>query len=166
MKKTHIAGGVLLGSIMIDHHKISESLIPVAMSASILGSLLPDIDHRNSYIGRRLKVTSWIASKTLGHRGATHSPIFTGLFLLTLQILIGRSKLYVNLNVLTVVNTFLYYGILSHIFLDSLTPGGVPLLYPIFSNKISFFNIKTGGTIESLFRYILYVAIYSNWIPS
>lgn len=37
------------------------------------GTLLPDIDHPGSYMGKRNKFISKVANKTLGHRGGTHS---------------------------------------------------------------------------------------------
>ena len=38
-----------------------------------VGSLLPDIDHPSSYLGKRHKMVSGVTNKAFGHRGITHS---------------------------------------------------------------------------------------------
>src|SRR5450830_40275 len=45
----------------------------------ILGGLLPDIDHPNSYVGKRIPIVPNFLNAISGHRGVTHSLIATGL---------------------------------------------------------------------------------------
>lgn len=61
----------------------------------LLGSVLPDIDHKNSYIGKRSLGLSHLISK-LGHRGATHYPftwsILSGIAFFTLPITLAAGE--------------------------------------------------------------------------
>lgn len=52
--KTHINGGIL-ASFYITSQMSNIELLPVTIfvGGSILGSLLPDIDHKSSYIGKK-----------------------------------------------------------------------------------------------------------------
>lgn len=153
--KTHVTGGLLAGvlTISIVSNKFNTSpnleMIENALfiSSSVIGSLLPDIDHRGSYIGRRAKIVSTVVNKTLGHRGAIHSPIImtslTGILYFLLKQKIQSSLLLFGCLGLLV-------GIFSHILLDSFTIGGIPLLYPFSKKKYSLLKISTGGVGESL----------------
>lgn len=86
-----------------------------------LGSLLPDIDHPQSYLGRRLRILSVPINKLFGHRGFTHSIFFT------LLLGIATAPWWA-------VNPLFFGGLLlgysSHLLADMTTPSGVPLLYP------------------------------------
>ena len=44
----------------------------VSYSGVIIGSVLPDIDEENSYIGNRFKLFSIVISSLIKHRGITH----------------------------------------------------------------------------------------------
>src|SRR5512145_1946750 len=48
---------------------------PQALAAAALGSLLPDIDHPQSWAGRKLRPLSVPLSLLVGHRGITHSAL-------------------------------------------------------------------------------------------
>lgn len=166
-KTTHIIGGVTAG-IAVNQYivpKITatstpESFIGVAsvMAGAFLGSVLPDIDHKNSFIGRRLKVISFALHHTVGHRGLTHSPLFiialsTILSLFVLQ-LSGFTKLISFLFVLG-----LFFGMLSHLIMDSLTKGGIPLLYPFSKKHYSIGKFKTGGIGEYIASFACILVI-------
>src|SRR3954470_24677763 len=51
------------------------ALEPVALGLAVLGSLLPDIDHPKSWVGKRVWPVSLVCAKLFGHRGMTHSLI-------------------------------------------------------------------------------------------
>lgn len=136
-----------ISSALICSHITSEPSWQIILGG-ILGSLLPDIDHPKSTISLKLKLYLFIK-----HRGFTHS--LTALFLF---ILIAPWAG-------TILNQDLYrgiiIGIISHIFLDSLTPSGVQLFFPC-KKRFSFPLLAlihkllkiTLGSI--LFIYVIY----------
>lgn len=87
-----------------------------------LGSLLPDVDHKNSPVG---------ILPCIKHRTVTHSLLACGLALL--------------------INPWLGLGYVSHVLLDMLNPTGCPLLWP-YTKKFSVGSIKTGSKVETIFR--------------
>lgn len=147
--KTHLAGGVFAGLIVaklgMETSTYSAQFMGV-LGVSAFGSLLPDIDHKGSYLGRRLKPLSSIISKLTNHRGATHTPVYSLAFTLAIYLL----SVIFGLNIPVIYFVSLFAGIMSHILLDSLTKGGVPMLAPISQKKISFTDFKTGSYFEVL----------------
>ena len=132
--RQHVAVGTILGIATQYSTKLpmSGSLLayPSYYGGVILGSLLPDIDHPKSYLGRQLPFISVPIFKLFGHRGFTHS-------LLSLSILgVATAKYWA-------VNPLLWGGLLlgyfSHILADMCTPSGVPLFYP-HKKRYKFFK--------------------------
>lgn len=121
--KAHVTVGALTGiGISYGLKQLHSDLSPVIITVScFLGATLPDIDHPKSHLGRRFRITSKIINETFGHRTLTHSLAFC----------FGMGYLMMKWNVSVGVGTF--FGILSHILLDMLTPfsKGVALFYPI-----------------------------------
>ena len=90
---------------------------------AILGSLLPDIDHAGSIIGKKIPFFSIF----LKHRGITHS-------LLALVIAY-------------LISPWLALGYGSHIGLDMLTHSGVQFMFPLKGMQ-GLKIIRTGGLFE------------------
>lgn len=166
----HLVGGLTFGivanqyviqNLPVIHNPVIPGLIvsTIFIAGSVIGSLFPDIDHRGSYLGKRLPLLSWITSKTLGHRGGTHSPIIA-IALTTLLIWIvamfcsGTAELFLLTLLIGCLN-----GAISHIFLDSLTVMGVPLLFPFSSKHYRLARFKTGGWGETFVTIIMFVII-------
>lgn len=130
--KGHLRGGIFAGIVLLIltlPHGFT-SLTPIDalhLSVSLLiGSLLPDIDHPHSVLGRRLPFISKPLYRLCGHRSLTHS-----IFFLIICSLIP------NLLNLEMISTGLFIGILSHILLDLMCPGGgVAFLYPLYPYRI------------------------------
>lgn len=121
---THIMFGTLLGvgtQIVTGIPMTTFLSYPSYYGGVFLGSLLPDIDHPQSYLGRRTKPLSVLINKCFGHRGFTHS-------LLSTLILGVASAVYWSVNPLFFGGFLL--GYLSHLLGDMTTPSGIPLLYP------------------------------------
>lgn len=127
--KQHLAFGgccSVAGDLIIQQLStgLSDIGTVVYFGTATLGSLVPDIDHPNSFLG---KITwGWlvpyherqgIAWKI--HRKFTHSLTFT--------ILVAGVTLITGF---PVVALGLSVGIISHLLGDMMTPSGVPLLYP------------------------------------
>lgn len=191
--KTHVVGGIGAGVIaneyLLQHFNTSGQepttmlMTSLFIAGSTIGSIMPDIDHRGSFIGRRMKLTSLTfnvvggatkginkalgkrgksASETIiSHRGITHTPILT-IAIISILLFISNNFVPESASPLfTYMSVGFGIGILSHIFLDSITKGGVPLFYPITSKKFSFLPLETGGMLENFVR--LGMAIGTLW---
>ncbi len=168
--KTHqfggICSGIIVGSFLLNTSPLTLSTVALGgclLIGSSIGSLLPDIDHHNSTIRNKMRLTKkrstskgWKAQlkerrrqkrekrlpEGLRHRGITHTPF------LAMVIMIGLLLLYptIPLSIQSYYFMFavgLFTGILSHIFLDALTVKGVPLLGPITYKKFRLLKLKT-----------------------
>jgi len=107
-------------------HSLDESYIFLGSAA--VGSVLPDIDEPNSYIGKRLAFLSF-PLKIIGipHRTITHYLIFPLLIALTAFFTSGIVK----------ISLFgLAFGILMHDVGDMLTKGGIKgFFFPFLRDK-------------------------------
>lgn len=122
---------------------------PEALAAAALGALLPDIDHPQSWAGRRMRVISVPLAMIVGHRGITHSLIAVAAGVIVLAAL-GFGWMAAPVVV----------GYLSHLAADSLTPSGVPLLWP--SRRRFTFNLcRTGGPLE--IALVAAIAVIGTW---
>lgn len=153
--KTHLLGGLLAGSIVAFKLNMQINNLPVILAASSFGSLLPDLDHKMSYISKRMQTTSYVTRKITKHRGITHSPVF-----MALVVIVLNEQINISINDIKskVIYISLYAGIISHIFLDMFNKRGVPLFFPLSRNNISFGNIKTGGFMENIVR--IFISIF------
>ena len=128
--KTHLGGGILMSLLLCKGDVVSSICL-------IVGSILPDIDHPRSIIGKNVP----ILPKLLKHRGFTHSIIFCVL--------------------ISFFNVWLGIGSLVHIIMDMMTKQGVELFYPN-KLKIRFPLVKntvTNGLFEKVIFYSCYLLI-------
>lgn len=117
---------------------------PLGLVIVVLGSLLPDIDHPKSWVGRRTRPVSTAIASALGHRGVTHSAIaVAGLTFLLLHAGYGRDAV-----------AALTIGYLSHLAADMLTPRGLRLAWP-FPGTWSLPLCRTGSATENLIVLLL-----------
>lgn len=161
--KTHIVGGLAFGYIAFNNIDIlsvdinvSTNLL-IASGGLIFGSLFPDIDKHNSYLSKKLKPLSMITSKVLKHREFTHSIVGTIIMSLIMNILLNGFDLATE--VINILSLSFTIGIISHIFLDMLTPAGVVLFYPLYRKKVKLLSFKTSnnkfGLMEALIMILL-----------
>ena len=94
--------------------------------AAAIGGLLPDLDHPESVLGRRLPLISVPLARTFGHRGMTHS---LGAVMVMLTVLVSMTTAYHWSTVAWLIPP-LIVGYLSHILGDAMTPSGIPLFWP------------------------------------
>jgi len=135
MAGSHIAVGAALWAVTARLSGL-EAIEPQALAAAALGALLPDIDHPQSWAGRKMRLVSVPLALVVGHRGITHSALAILGCALLLMIL-GTGWLAAPVVV----------GYLSHLLADGLTPSGVPLLWP--SKRRFTLNLcRTGSVIE------------------
>ena len=115
----------------------------IIMTGSIFGSLLPDIDHPSSRIGRRMPIISHAVNTAFGHRGFTHSILALllltyGLFLLTGVIPEFLTGYYLPFSFGLII------GYASHLLLDMITVSGIPLFYPFLNHPIRIARFRSG----------------------
>lgn len=161
---THKIGGTcaaLVATCLALQEPFSTDKLIVAgciVAAAGIGSLLPDIDHKNSTISKKHKITSWIMTHLFEHRGFTHAPLIQLMFLAILFYFgknLGGIVQYAYLG--TVIG--LGIGLLSHTFLDWLTVGGIPLLYPFTKRKFHLMSLKTSKHSKGMAVFIVLLTI-------
>jgi len=147
--KTHINGGILVG-LYVSLQMTNTAIIStgVLLSGALVGSIFPDIDHKNSYIGHKVKTVSKVINKFAGHRKLFHAPL---VYLLLYSISLGM----ITHKLLIISVEGLFLGILSHLILDSFTIGGLPWFYPLSKKRFSLGKIKTNSTLEYVLCGIL-----------
>lgn len=136
---THIFGGLAAAIIWQKYTKTTIQEPIFFYSAALMGSVIPDICHPKSLIGRRLPILSRTFSKIFGHRSLSHSL----LFMFLLYILIQQITFYG----MPSIKSGILIGVGSHIFLDSMTAQGVKLFYPLKLTVRLPLYIRTGSLI-------------------
>jgi len=141
---THLAFGLLAALVFLP--EVSGAYVVIFVLVALLGALLPDVDHPNSFINERLgftKVFSWLFS----HRGLLH-----GLFGV---LLFGGIAVYFN----NFVAKALVVGYVSHLFGDALTNEG---LHPIpFVDFGVHGPVRTGSFSEKIvFLFICAIILF------
>ena len=143
--KTHLLFAILLGIFYLDSFRFSGNKLIFFVAIGLAG-LIPDIDHPNSILGRKLKPISIIIHILFGHRKLFHS-IF---FIIGVSLL---AYLFVPFYLIPIL-----IGLVSHIILDMISKEGIILFYPfnILNIKGLF---KVGGIFESIIYTILIILI-------
>ena len=117
---------------------------PVLLGLAVAGSLLPDIDHPESWVGRRSRPFSSVLAATFGHRGVTHSAVA----IVALSVLLARAG---HGQAWAVAVTT---GYLSHLLADMLTPRGLRLAWPL-RRTWGYPLCKTGSPAEAIITLLL-----------
>lgn len=165
-KETHSAGGYLFAALLfnsfittylVDYNILYKLLLSIiCFQFANLGSLLPDLDTKKSYMGKKCPYLSKFISKRCKHRGFTHSLLFLILLntLLKFIIYVGENNI-----ILICASYGIFIGYISHIVLDLFTYEGVDLFFPLgFNIKLS--RIKTSSKIEKhIYRVIKFISI-------
>jgi inner membrane protein len=120
--------------------------VAVGWVITMIGALLPDLDHPKSTLGRRFRYISYPITIIFGHRGITHSLI----------AVVGVS--YAAYVFQSNIVAWLAMGYLLHLLGDYLTPSGVPLLYPYKKNYRGLIVAKTGTMGESFLAGVILIS--------
>lgn len=154
----HLAGGIIFTGLFCSFFSVNIFASPLFITATIIGSLLPDIDHTKSWIGKSVfPLAKWL-SRNYGHRTVTHSIFFLiGIYLISIFVEKNFREDYS-------VSTILLFAILSHLIFDMVTVAGIPLFYPFFKNpcvlpanpdmRIRSGNIRQEGIILFIFCFL------------
>jgi inner membrane protein len=117
---SHLVIGVFAGLTLATVADLKIPLAAGVLVATTIGSLLPDIDHRNARINRYTPPgAGTVVQAVVGHRTWTHSLWFVALLSLLALLPIERWLVVA-----------LVVGVASHIIADAMTAQGVKLLYP------------------------------------
>jgi inner membrane protein len=143
MAGSHVVVGATAW-LFVAPHLGMHGLAPVPLGLAVCGALLPDIDHPQSWLGRRVPVISRPLSALIGHRGFTHSLLAVALCLWVLHERGWHRAVVLPLIV----------GYLSHLAADLVTPAGLPLAWPLAARQ-SLPLCRTGGFGEPLIVALL-----------
>lgn len=174
--KTHLSFGILFSSyyfLVFKHLGLSPALAIILFFVTLLGASVPDLDTPTGGLWQKVPAGSIIGRLVHpafigGHRHLSHSligmAIFTWLFVLLFRMF-SLNSVFLILNSTNATAAFVL-GYASHLFADSLTEEGVPLLFPIDyhfgipPNPFEKVRIKTGQWFENLVIYpIVNIAI-------
>lgn len=142
MWKTHLAFGGLIGLLLIPILKPYSIIL--FLSIILFASLLPDIDHPDSKVGRKVKIIGFLFK----HRGFFHS-IF-GVALFTIPFI------YFKLNIIAIP---ILIGYCSHLLGDLITLEGITPFYPLQINVKGFLKVNS-WTETGLFFLLLILIVY------
>lgn len=145
--KTHIIGGIALASIV---HMTTLQMTQIEMigyyGCTLVGSLLPDIDHPRSIISQYTLGLHYLFSKCK-HRGITHTLLAGVILEVAMIVLFGTYPSIIGLGI----------GYLSHLLLDGLNPRGIPFFYPISKKNYRLLKIRTDSNGEYVILGMLFV---------
>ena len=121
--------------------------LTAGLAVATVAGLLPDIDEDGSIVSQTLGPVGWALSKAVsvvagGHRGATH----------TLPAVLAVAAAVFALTRDVDLTTAAAWGYLSHLLGDTLTPMGVPWLWPVqrLGDRLSLALFTTGTAFETV----------------
>ena len=154
----HIAGGLAFTGIacsILDVNIFSE---PEYIAATCFFSVLPDIDHTRSIVGKTFYPVAKYIDRNYGHRTITHSlaawlaiTICTAFF----DFLITKN------NTFTLIVSMSY---LSHLILDMCTLSGIPFFYPFSTDRCvlpsnSALRIRSGDFRTEVIIFFCFIVL-------
>lgn len=151
---THLAAGALCG---LGYAHLAGASPGMALAGGVAGALLPDIDHPQSWLGRRLPFVSIPLALLIGHRGVTHSAL--ALFLALLGALAFASLSGASGGLAAAFAGAICAGYASHLAIDWLTPAGIPFLWPKLTRYRSPRLVIIGGAGELLLAAVMWFGV-------
>jgi len=144
MFKTHLAFGLLIGLSALRFLEPKNNIIFILIAC--LFAIFPDIDEKDSKIGRKFKFLSYPIESIFRHRGLFHTIYLP--IIIFLLFLIFNNPVYGIAALL---------GYISHLLLDALTISGIRPLHPLINKRIRGF-MKTNAFFEFMI-FLLITAI-------
>ena len=135
----HMAIGLMTGALLAVGAGVPS---PVSITAAVVcafAALLPDIDHPQSIIGRRVWMIARPLSLVTTHRGITHS-------LAALAVVSIAAAFVLPMPIALLIGA----GYASHLAADALTRRGVPFFAPLSWRMVSLARIAPAGAFERL----------------
>lgn len=122
---THVIFAALLFLVLKAPMNFPWLAFPLCLAAA----LMPDIDHHNSKISNKMKITSRIVNLFFNHRGIIHSLVAAIAFSVVVFVICNGIGLGIAYSYV------FFLGYASHLFLDSLNPAGIAWLRPFASHR-------------------------------
>lgn len=159
----HIAAGTFFTGFWVSFWNINIFSQWHYVVATLLFSLLPDIDHTKSPVGLMFFPFARFLDRKYGHRTITHSLFFlfggTAVVYGVCHLLI--TLLHYNQSVVYIALIF-FFAVMSHLLLDMITLEGVPLFYPIKRNPCVIpgnrdYRFITGKLSTELTTFLIFI---------
>ena len=155
MAKTHILVGLTCFTSANLLVPIEDPLIMIgACNITILGSILPDIDHPQSFIGQKCYSLALGLSDTFGHRNITHS--FWGCLIAWWFSIV----ICYFCKISYIFSVYFFLGYSSHLLGDYFTNSGVPFFWPVKKRFRFPFSFNTGSYMELGVAFSLCLIIF------
>ncbi len=142
--RTHLTFSILLGVISLFFIDLGVKEHAIFFLLVVLASFMPDIDHPDSAIGRKIRPISFLVKLLAGHRGVFHSLLIP----LTIFLVLFQMGY-------TIYGIAILIGYLSHLLLDSFNHSGVAWFFPLPARIKG--AIKSGGFTD----FILFLVFLS-----
>jgi inner membrane protein len=167
---THSVFGIFLTLIFLAVFGIQWSLHWTIIMFSIIGAIIPDIDHPRSVIGKLFPFISIPLERRFGHRTITHSfigwAIFTAifafivLFAALLCMFILKSDIWILQLAPRWIAAF-SISYMSHLILDMFNKRGSQMFWPNPSRDVipknPKFRPESGSSVEPLIFFVLFI---------
>lgn len=158
--RTHLAAGFCAGMTISATQALSPTNAIVVTAGCMLGSLLPDIDQKNSMISQTVKPVGVVVSAVAGHRKLLHDPVL---------YLLGMTAVWFSVPQVFPWLIPVFIGVMTHLLLDTFNPMGIPLLYMFRHGKwrLRLAKFRTGSWFDSACCGLLWVMGYvslAKWI--
>ncbi|MFQ5474383.1 MAG: metal-dependent hydrolase [Candidatus Nanoarchaeia archaeon] len=141
MFHTHLAFGLL--AALLSNYVLTPERALLFFALVLLGSLLPDVDHPDSFLGKRTKIFALLFE----HRGFLHSIYAVALAVIFGFIMFGNNSLAWALAI----------GYFSHLVSDAFSKEGIMFFQPWWRFRIHGW-IRTGSFLEVGFCLIIVAA--------
>jgi inner membrane protein len=124
----HVVGGVVFTGIYLSMWDINIFSQPIFLFFTAFFSVLPDIDHTKSAIGKMFFPLAKYIDRSYGHRTITHSL----LAYFVLMFIVGATEAIISHK--SIITAIFIWAYASHLIADMVTKQGVPLFYPFKKN--------------------------------
>jgi inner membrane protein len=154
----HAVGGVVFTGIFASFWNVNVFASIDYFLIALFASVLPDIDHTRSLIGKMFYPIAKYLDRHFKHRTITHCLIFLiAICLLTAFI----ESIFFTHHHYTLI---LFFGILSHFIFDMVTIQGIPLFYPFYRNPCVIFGnpafrLKTNNRQSELVVLAIFILL-------
>lgn len=141
---SHITGGLVFTGFFASLWNINIFADFNTLAFTCFASLLPDIDHTKSTLGKVFYPLARFLDRKYGHRTLTHSLLF-----LIVVFFVAAVIENIFSEALT-FSTILFFGVFSHYLLDMITLQGIPFFYPFARNPCVLpanpqYRVKSGS---------------------
>lgn len=154
----HAVGGAVFTGIFVSFWNVNIFSSVDYFVCTLFCSLLPDIDHTKSILGKMFYPLARFLDRNFGHRTITHSFLFLAIICLVCAFF---EHLFSDNYYFTLI---CFFAVFSHFILDLVTLQGIPLFYPFFRNPCVIFGnpsfrLKTNNWRSELVALAIFLLI-------